>query len=149
VSTPHPLDFDALAKGMTIEQAQIEEIYQVRADQDPDRFRLAAMKLVDLIEKRRPDLYPRQERRVIRIMEDAEAEDYNRGRIGAHVAGIARDTVRRGRIDRSGFSEEARRAAESRDIGYSMLQLVARKQFQAAEKEAKLLGEPRKPDGSE
>ena len=144
MSDAFPIDFEALAKGMVIDQKQIEAIYQHKAGADPDAFRLAQMRLVELIEKNRADLYPRIERHSIRIMTDKEAEEYNGARQRAHVRGIARDALRRGRINRSEFSDGERRAAESRDRGFSALALLTHRELRKSEREARLLGG--KPD---
>jgi hypothetical protein len=140
VSDLFPLDFEALKKGDVIEQSRIESIYQVKFGTDPTRYRLMQMKLVEIIERERPDLYPRTDRATVRIMEDKEAEAYNCGRHEAHVRGLARDARRRGRINRSEFSDADRRAAESRDLGFAALAAMAKRELVKAEREALMLG---------
>lgn len=138
-SDAFPLDFAALEKGSEVPREKIEEIYQVRQAADPERFRLSQLKLVELIEQKRRDLYPRTRGDAIRIMTDREAEQYNGERHRAHVAGMVRDARRRGRIDRSEFTDAERRAAESRDLSFSAMALMSRRALQKAEREAKML----------
>lgn len=139
VSELFPLDFDALKKGEVITQERIETIYRVRELEDPEKFRLAQMKLVEQIEEHRFDLYPRMKKNTVIIMQDAEAEEYNCERMKKHVSSLQRDTRRRARIERKSFDEVSRRAAESRDIGYGALAAVSARALRKANQEAKRL----------
>lgn len=136
----HPLDFSKLEKGDVIPQELIERAYLINRDVNYDRFRFAQMDLVEQIETRRTDLWPRSQGASVLVMTDAEAEEYCKKRVHDLVRALARTTGRRFRINRETFSPEARAEAESRDRTYSGLALLTGKELRKAESMARLVG---------
>src|SRR5690606_4572735 len=113
---------------------------------DPDRYRLKQMRLVEDIRKHRPDLFPRCKKQSVRIMTDIEAESYSRGEYLRHVRGMATTLVKRTAIDRDEFNDGERRAAEHWDSAMSITALQARRAMLKARRETNLMLKP-KSDG--
>jgi hypothetical protein len=143
-SKVHPVDFGALKKGDVLTRKQIEEITGMRLADSEKNYNFAKLNLKQRIEKERPDLYPRGEGHDIVIMTDAAAEAYNRSRTAQDVDSLVRNSARRTRIDRSGFSPEAKRGSESRDRSYQGIALMAQSALKKAEREALLFEAPPK-----
>lgn len=137
----HPIDFESLKKGDVVPGILIAKAKNVKLS-DPN-YRLAQMSLKKQIEDECPDLYPRCVGQDIAILSDAEADQYNSSRFADHVKGMTRDSRRRTRIDSSGFDENAKRAAESRDRSFAGIALMSKKALRKANKEASLLCAPK------
>ena len=142
-----PLDFGSLKKGDVISQEQIESIYNMRFTDDQNRYRFNVMQLGSLIERERPgELLVRAEGLTLRIMGDKEADAVTHKRIVQAVGSIGRNAVRRAAIDRSEFSGEERKTAESRDVFATAIAISTKKQLQKARRDKLLLGEPEETD---
>lgn len=141
-----PLDFAALNKGDVVSQDQIESIYQVRYDSEPEQFHFKAMSLMQEIERERPDLLTRVDGLTVRVMTDLEADEVTDKRIEQGVRTIKRNATRRARIDRNGFSEEEKKIADVRDRNATALMIMTSKQLRAARREKLLLMPPIKKD---
>ncbi len=128
----HPLDFDALTKGDTIQRSTIEDIYKPEKESE---FRLACLRLAGRIESERRDLLVRHDGDCLRIMTDAEADQVLNTRVVRAVSSLKRQAQRRPRIDRSGFTDEMRRDADSRDRLAVGLAITTRKQLAKFERD--------------
>jgi hypothetical protein len=141
MSDQFPLDFDSLNKGDVIEQARIEQIYNIKAEQDANEYRYKMMDLGDQIERECSDrgLLYRCDGLSIRIMTDEEAEARTWQRVRNGARSIARNTNRRASIDRSAFDEKQRAIAEHRDRVATAIMLENRKELRDAMRDERLL----------
>lgn len=139
-----PLDFEALNKGDTITQNQIESIYQTRYAIAPDEYRRKMMDLGSRIERERPgELLVKYDGLTLRIMTDHEADEVTHKRIVHAVGTIGRNSHRRAAINRDEFSGEQKKVAESRDMFATTLALATRKELRRAKREQMLLSSPK------
>ena len=145
----HPLDYDALKKGDTLEREQLERIFNVRADDNPSSYAFAVLGLREQIEAHRDDLICRgHEGHGILIMHDREAEEYLRQRMYRLVQALERTSGKRVRIDRSEFDDAHRRASESLDQTFTAIALTSRRALIKGRRDAKLFGAPAEQLGS-
>lgn len=138
-SDRYPLDFDALHKGDCIPCDQIERIYQVNHRTDLTSFQFKALELSQNIHRERPDLLARVDGYSVRIMTDAEAEEWTYAQTRKAVASIARNARRRAVINRDQFTDEQRRVAESRDRSVTALAIIASKNLAKQRREELLM----------
>jgi hypothetical protein len=143
-----PLDFEGLEKGDVVPCEKIERIYQISHLTDPLAYQLKTLALSKQISDERPDLLARVEGLTVRVMTDLEAEEWTHAQATRAVASIARNARRRAVIDRSEFSEEEKRVAESRDRTITALALMTRKELARARRDELLL-KPKKQDEDE
>jgi hypothetical protein len=120
-----------LRKGQTIPQSVVEAATGQRYVEDPELYRLAALGLCGRIEKS-TGLHTAIQGRNIRVLTDLES-DYKtlRGAMNG-AAAIHRANDRRTRIDRSTFTPEQQREAETRDnvtTSYSFAVLNTRRRL--------------------
>jgi L-asparaginase II len=142
MSDAFPLDFEAITKDSIITQETIERIYRVRWRDDPDGYRLnAQLKLVGEIRSHRHDLEAHVvgKGRDIRILTDREAEENTQQRLKEAMNRQQTYTIRRGAIDRSGFSASELAIAEHRDRFNQANMMMLRKNALEADREELLL----------
>jgi hypothetical protein len=139
MSELHPIDFQALTKDSTIDQAQIERIYNVRKQQAPEAYRLCQLRLSHDIEHNRRDLLCRIQGDGIRIMTDSEANEHTWDEYRRGVRKIAKQARRRTAIDAASLPEGERRVAELRDAHVTAQAIMNRKALAKA-KRAMLAG---------
>jgi hypothetical protein len=143
MSDAFPLDFAGLQKDQDIPQAHIEAIYQIKHEDDPDRYRLNMMRLCEEIRKHRDDLCVRCKNLTVRIMTDREAEHWTVDRHAKHIRGIAKNLSKRAAIDRDEFNDGEKRAAEHWDNVISTSALQARRAMLKARRETNLMLRPK------
>jgi hypothetical protein len=134
-SENHPLNFEKLTKGSEISREQIEKAYLVQLEKDPNGYRMSMLRLWQLIEDERPDLLVRIDGDSLRIMNDLEADDVTARRGVRAVRSLAKNAKRRAVIDRSDFSHEQKRIAESRDRCMTAIALLSRKELNKARRD--------------
>jgi len=112
-----PIDFDSLQKGDFIRQEQIEKIYLQKWRDDPNAYRFAQMKLMGEIRAHRRDLdaHVKSTDNDIEILDDLRADAHTHKQIQQAQGKMATFVVRRGAINRSGFTAEEQARADSRD----------------------------------
>lgn len=151
-SEPFPLDFEALQKGDVLSREQIVKalgrpiVGERLTPFDEHRFRMLAMQLGGMIESERPDLVVGYHHDTIRILTDIEAEEATKRRCRSAVRSIGRNARRRAAIDRSEFSAEQLREAETNDRSITALALMTRKELARAQRELLLSGKAEDDD---
>ena len=132
-----PEFFGSLTKASWLEAPEVTKISGLQPE-DP-RYRLALLRICEDIRSHRRDLLPRVSHDRVRVMDDREAEEHTHSEMRRGLRTFARNTRRRGAIDRSGFSADERRAAEVVDMAGAAIALHSRKALRDAETKAKAL----------
>jgi len=119
------MDFEAIAKGDVIGQAQIEAISKIRYTEDPERYRIEQMRLIKQIEEHRPDLAVVTTKRVLRVLTDQELLDYRETRQERDVRSMRRNVELGARVDRANLNEIEVRRADCLDRHVAMAAIEA------------------------
>lgn len=107
----HPFDFASLSKGTWIETDELERAAGCKRHHP--RWGLKLMQLCTQITGETGILCRRDHDR-LRLMDDAEADDYTMRRTAAAVDSLRRQRVRRMLIDATGFDTDSMRRFEAR-----------------------------------
>jgi len=108
----YPLDFAALKKDSWIEPQELMTI--LGCQPGSQKWDLGVLKLRGLIEDN-SGILVRMSGFRMRLMTDHEADEWTHRGMYRHIHGLVRSAKRRTLIDRSDFSLEEKREAESRD----------------------------------
>jgi len=128
MSQQWPIDFESLTKDYLIEVSTIESAYAVDSTKDPQAYAFALLQLLQEIRVARPDLsgHVRERKGCIRVMTDAEADDWQDKRYHDTIKSVYRIGKRRGSIDRSGFDAKRISKCESVDVSIGATLITAR-----------------------
>jgi hypothetical protein len=110
----HPLDYDALRKGDII-QTDVIVAWVKCTPADGSKWNFGMLRVKDAVEAERTDLIARIDGDTVRILLDAEADQYLDERVRVAVASLGNVVRKRPRIDRESLSAAERQLAESRD----------------------------------
>lgn len=135
----HPLDFEALKKGDSIGQAQIESIANLRFSDDPRRYSLEQLRLKEQIMEHRPDLVVVGSRNDLRILTDVEAISYCQARQEKDVRSIKRNVVIGGRVDRANLSDVEKRRADCLSVHVGMQAIEADRILRSSRTQMRLI----------
>jgi len=141
VSKLHPLDYSTLRKGQLINQSDAEEIVGFKASKDPRRFQLELMRLRGAIWDNCEELVAKVEGLGIRILTDAEADEYLWTQQCQLIAKQARIARARGRIDRTEFDAIQARTSEMRDLFSAGVANELQKSLRRAQREQAMLAD--------
>jgi len=121
-----PIDFDSLVEDSVIEQQTIEHAYAVRYSESPTQYAFKVLELIQEIERNRSDLKPRVMGQAVRLMTDPEAEAWYEKLWKQNKNALVNIGKRRGRVDRSSFTEQQLAKSNSIDIAIAATILTAR-----------------------
>lgn len=96
-------DFDKLEKGTVIKVPELEKLFGCAFQSS--QYGLGLMNLVQQIKLFRPDLYPKQSKGSLVIMQDEEAAMYNMHLIGIRLEQVGKTIRDSGRVDKANLSE--------------------------------------------
>lgn len=127
----HPVDYDALSKGQWLDEDMLDAAIPVKREHP--LWSLHVAKLCADIE-RETGIVCCQTKGKLRLMEDAEADDYLARKVKNNVGRLVRDSRRTLLIDHSALDERQRRSAEARQRIAASTALVAMKTYREERK---------------
>ena len=136
----YPLDFDALRKDSWLDTHELIHALNV-TPADGSKWNFALVGLAEQI-TRESGILCRIDHDRIRLMSDAEADDYTFRRLEHHTRGLGTTARRRTLIDRHMLDGAQRQIAESRDRVVFSVALAARTELRKQRKLEGLVHQP-------